>query len=156
MLTKVKTFSWECKSGKTSLTKSWSSSLCFYLSLSKNAGKITDTIVISDYPVTLLIHYWYPEASNLRYLSFVPLVFHPTRNKIDITVVPTVSPEHKKSPPPFTLSATISFQPCIEGNFMQFYNINNHFLKPVIMVKTRTQPPQHSRDKKMIHFQWIH
>ena len=49
-----------------------------YSLFQRKQEKTTKKIVISDCPVTFLIHYWYTETSILIYISFSPLVFHPT------------------------------------------------------------------------------
>ena len=53
--------------------------------------------LVSDLPVTFLLQYWSLEASNFRYLFFDLLIFYPYFKRIDITVMPTLLPEHKKT-----------------------------------------------------------
>ena len=95
--------------------------------------------IIYEWPVTLLLHYWYPEASILRYPPFNPLVVHPTLNKIAIILGSKVLPDQKKVSTPFALITTLSFQPFnrIDGNSMLFYDIVDKICVPVILVWTR-------------------
>ena len=78
----IKPFSWGFKSGKISLIKSCIPSPYSYLSDSNKEGKFENWTVIDDLTVTFLIQFWYPQVSNLRYLSFSPLIFNPDLNKI--------------------------------------------------------------------------
>ena len=66
-------------------------------SLSKRK-KVKDakSTVFYGFPLTVLLQYWYPEASYLRCLYFPPLVFHPTLKQIAIIVRPIVLPNDTK------------------------------------------------------------
>ena len=107
---KNQTFQTKIKFMETSLTNYLSPSLCFYLSISNNSGINTKLTVIYDFPVTLLLHYWSPEASNLRYLSFTPIIFHPFLKKIPTIQGHVCYMRTQKFLPPFEASVTLSFQ----------------------------------------------
>ena len=85
--------------------------LLLFLPLYKKTRKLKDvkSTVFYEYPLTVLIQYWYTEASYLRCLYFPPLVFHPTLKKIAIIVVPTVLPNDTKFLSPFFTEYDLNF-----------------------------------------------
>ena len=97
---RTKPFIWGCKSCKVLLENSHRSSYCSFLSISNKSGEIVKLTVVGDWPITLMLHYWSPYASNMRHFSFSPLILHRSLNKIDTIEGTTVLPY----PPNFSAS----------------------------------------------------
>ena len=93
----IKPFRWGCTSERKSLLKTCISSSCYGISALRKVVKFSRLVVIDDCPVTLLIHYWYPEASNLSYLFFTQIIFNPHLNQHAKIEVSEVLPNHTKS-----------------------------------------------------------
>ena len=120
---------------------------------------MTKLRVIYECIFTFLLHYWYPEVSNLGYLYFSPLVSHTTLKNIDTMVRPKFLPEHKKSPS-FVLIAKLLFQNCHrnKGNLVLFHYLTNKICAPVILVLllTNVLPTIKLWLYKKIRCQFIH
>ena len=72
--------------------------LLLFLPLYEKIRKVKDvkSTVFYGCPLTVLLQYWYPEASYLICLHFPPLVFHPNLKQISIILVPIVLPNDTK------------------------------------------------------------